>query len=268
MTTSRSFDRAAGYYDQTRLLPASIASEGIQAILDLGRPHGRFLEVGAGTGRISVPLLERGLDLIGCDLSGKMLRRLQGKYPAARLVQADGLLLPFPTANFDTVMTVHVLHLIPGWKEALHELRRVLTPEGVYLNVKTWAPAGVSLREQVRLHWRAWLKEHGREVRHPGLQDQEEFNQALQAMGVQVKEVEVVRYPLQFTLREELERFSTRTGSETWDIPDEIFEASMAELRAWAESEFDNLDQPRQDELRFAVDVVRFGSNKTGNSQQ
>jgi hypothetical protein len=90
----------------------------------------------------------------------------------------------------------------------------------------------------------------------------------VQAMGVQVREVEVVRYPLQFTLREELDRFSTRTGSETWDIPDEIFDASMTELRTWAESEFDNLNGPRQDELLFAVDVVRFGSNKTGNSQQ
>lgn len=267
MTTSRSFDRAAGYYDQTRPLPASIAHDGIQAILDLSHPDGRFLEVGAGTGRISVPLLERGVDLIGCDLSSKMLRRLHGKYPAARLTQVDALFLPFSGASFETLMTVHVLHLIPAWQEALREFRRVLTREGVYLNVKTWTPVGVSLRERVRLHWRAWLKEHGREIRHPGLQDQEEFNQALQAMDAQVREVEVVRYPLQFTLREELERFSTRTGSETWDIPDEIFEASMAELHTWAESEFDNLDQPRQDELRFAIDVVRFGSNRTGNSQ-
>ena len=260
MTDSRSFDRAAGYYDQTRPLPASIAHEGIQAILDLARPAGRFLEVGAGTGRISIPLLERGLDLLGCDLSGNMLGRFHEKYPPARLTRADALELPFPGDCFETVMTVHVLHLIPGWQEALREFRRVLTPEGVYLNVTTWAAAGASIREQVRLHWRGWLKEHGYEIRHPGLQDRQEFRQGLGSMGATVREVEVIRYAMEFTLRQELERFSARTSSETWDIPEEIFDRSMEELRLWTERDLGDLDEPRQDELRFAIDVVEFES--------
>jgi ubiquinone/menaquinone biosynthesis C-methylase UbiE len=128
-------------------------------------------------------------------------------------------------------MTVHVLHLVPGWQDALREFRRVLTPEGVYLNVKTWAPAGVSSREQVRLHWRGWLQEHGHEIRHPGLEKQEELNEALTSMNAQVREVEVIRYTLEFTLREELERFATRIYSETWDIPEELFE--RRNLETW-----------------------------------
>src|SRR6185369_6050073 len=101
MSNSRSFDRAADIYDQTRLLLDPIAKNGIQAILDLIGPNGRVLDVGTGTGRISVPLLERGVDLIGCDLSARMLRRLQEKLPSARIAQADASLLPFPTAHFD-----------------------------------------------------------------------------------------------------------------------------------------------------------------------
>lgn len=258
MTTSRSFDRAAGYYDQTRPLPDSIAQDGIQAILNLVRPGARLLEVGAGTGRISIPLLERGVDLIGCDLSANMLKRLQGKSPAARIVQADASQLPFPVANFDAVMTVHVLHLVSTWREALREFRRVVTPGGVYLNAKTWAPAGVSTREQIRLHWRGWMAKHGVEVRHPGIQDQEDLLQELQSMGAQWREVEVTRYSIQFTLREDLERFATRIYSETWDLPDDLFDASMHEVRTWAEAEFGDLDQALEDQLRFAIDVVRF----------
>src|SRR5262245_2671448 len=157
MSNSRSFDRAASIYDQTRPLFEPIAKHGIQAILDLTGPSARILDVGTGTGRISVPLLQRGADLIGCDISSKMLSRLQEKLPSARIAQADASLLPFPTAKFDVVLTVHVMHLIPPWREALREFQRVLKPNGTYLNVKTWAPAGVSVREQIRDYWRQWL---------------------------------------------------------------------------------------------------------------
>src|SRR4030095_16136094 len=114
MNNSRSFDRAADYYDQTRPLSEPSAKPGIQAILDITGPSARVLEIGTGTGRISIPLLERGLDLFGCDLSSKMLMRLHEKFPTARVAQADATVLPFPSAHFEAVVTVHVLHLIPS----------------------------------------------------------------------------------------------------------------------------------------------------------
>lgn len=257
MNKSRSFDRAAGYYDQTRPLPEPVAREGIQSLLNIVGEGARLLEVGAGTGRISIPLLERGVDLIGCDLSSKMLRRLQEKSASARIVRADALSLPFPTATFDFVMTVHVLHLVAGWQTALREFRRVLKPGGAYLNVKTWATAGVSVRDQIRAHWRGWLAEQGVDARLPGVQANAEFLQELQAMGANVQELEVTRYPLVFNLRDELDRFASRIGSETWEIPEAIFADSMRDLRDWTAQEYGDLEEPRTDELRFAIDLAR-----------
>jgi 16S rRNA A1518/A1519 N6-dimethyltransferase RsmA/KsgA/DIM1 with predicted DNA glycosylase/AP lyase activity len=72
-----SFDRAAGFYDQTRTLSEPMATIGVQTILDLAGPHGSILEVGIGTGRLGVPLLQRGANLIGCDLSIKMMNKLR-----------------------------------------------------------------------------------------------------------------------------------------------------------------------------------------------
>jgi ubiquinone/menaquinone biosynthesis C-methylase UbiE len=260
MSNSRSFDRAAGIYDQTRPLFEPIAKNGLQAILDITGPNARLLDVGTGTGRISVPLLERGTDLIGCDISSKMLSRLKEKLPSARIAQSDAARLPFPTAHFDVVLTVHVLHLISPWREALREFRRVLKPEGVYLNVKTWESAGASIREQLRVHWRRWLDAQGVSAGRVGIQNEAEFQQELQGLGGHLTEVEVIRYALPFTLREELERFESRVNSDTWDIPDDIFAQSMQELRAWVESEFGDLDPDGQltDEVRFVIDVVRF----------
>lgn len=258
MTTSRSFDRAADIYDQTRPLLEPIRNEGLPAILEQAGAHARILEVGAGTGRISIPLLERGADLIGCDISAKMLGRLQEKYPAARIAQADASRLPFPTNHFEAVLTVHVMHLIPPWREALREFQRVLVPGGVYLNVRTWDPVGVSIRSQVRGFWRSWLKERGVEAESVGIQDGSQFLPELQALGAQLSEVDVVHYPLTFTLRAELGRFESRSYSDAWHIPDDLHTASVEALRAWAVHAYGDLDQERADEVRFAMDIARF----------
>lgn len=260
MTDSISFDRAAGFYDQTRLLHEPIAQHGIQAILDLAGPGARLLDVGTGTGRISIPLLERGLDLVGCDLSAKMLLRLHEKLPAARITQADASLLPFPSSHFDVVLTVHVMHLIHPWREALHEFRRVLVPGGTYLNVKTWEAVGNSIRGRMREFWRDWLKAHGVDPRLPGVQADEEFLSELQSLDAQMTQMEVMRYPLAFTLREELERFASRVNSHTWDIPNAIFDASVEALRTWVTEEYRDLDETRSDEVRFVIDMARFRS--------
>ena len=85
MGNSRQFDRAAKYYDETRLLLEPIAKVGIPAILELLVPNARVLEVGSGTGRISIPLLERGVDLLALD---EALERLAAFNPeGARIVK-------------------------------------------------------------------------------------------------------------------------------------------------------------------------------------
>src|SRR5258707_11164628 len=104
MNTSLSFDQAADFYDQTRPLFDATADLGIQALLDAAGLGPRILEGGGGTGRISIPLLERGADLIGCDLSAKMLTRQREKYPSARLVQSDAAFLPFPSSHFEALI--------------------------------------------------------------------------------------------------------------------------------------------------------------------
>jgi SAM-dependent methyltransferase len=187
-----------------------------------------------------------------------MLHKLREKFPSARIARADATLLPFPANSFDVVMTAHILHLIPAWRDALREFQRVLKPGGQYLNLKTWEVVGTSLRAKMREFWRGWLATQGGDARLPGVQGKDELWQELQSMGAQWKEVEVIRYPLQYTLREELSRFEARISSDAWEIPDAMFDASLKELRAWVEGEYSDLDEPREEEVRFSIDVVSF----------
>jgi ubiquinone/menaquinone biosynthesis C-methylase UbiE len=258
MSNNPSFDRAAHIYDQTRPLVEPGASRGIQAVFDIIGSDARVLDVGTGTGRISIPLLERGVDLVGCDLSAGMLRRLQEKFSGAHLARADAAWLPFPSGHFGVVLTAHVLHLISSWREALHEFRRVLKPNGTYLNLKTWEPVGTSVRTTMRDFWRGWLLKQGIDARLAGARGNEELLSELKSLGAHLTEVDVIHYPLKFTLREELERLASRVASDTWDIPDAIFDASLKELEAWAAQEYGDLDGVFQDELRFAIDVAHF----------
>lgn len=260
MNTSQSFDPAASIYDQTRPLPELAATHGIQAILDIAGPEAYILDAGTGTGRISVPLLQRGARLVGCDLSLKMLRRLQGKFLSAQLSQADAVFLPFPANTFDALLTVHVMHLVGPWREALREFRRVLKPGSKYLDIHTYEPIGTSIRQQLREFWRSWVTAREVYVRHPGVQNRLEFVQELESMNASVTEVEVLRYTHTYNLREELERYRARVFSDTWRVPEDIFEASLQELRAWIIGTYGSLDEQVQDEVRFVIDVVRFES--------
>jgi len=259
MNTSLSFDQAADFYDQTRPLFEATANVGIQALLDAAGKEARILEVGTGTGRISIPLLERGADLIGCDLSAKMLKRQQEKYPAACLAQSDAVFLPFPSYYFDAVLTVHVMHLIGPWREALHEFKRVLKEGGVLLNVRTYESVGTSTRGAMRDHWRNWVDSQGVNTRHPGAQSTEEVQDELKSMGARLKEVEAVRFSIPFTLRAELDRYASRLFSDTWSVPEAIYQASLDELRLWVEREYGDLDSDRAETVRFVFDVASFG---------
>lgn len=231
MHNSRSFDQAVDIYDKTRPLPDASADVGIQSLLAAAGEGAHILEVGTGTGRISIPLLQRSADLIGCDLAAKMLARQREKYPSAHLVQSDAVFLPFPAACFDAVLAVHVMHLIGPWRKALREFRRVLKSGGVFLSVRTYEPVGESIRGRMRDHWREWLEMQGVDTRHPGVQTGEEQKAELEALGARLEEVEVIRFSLSSSVRSELDRYAGHVFSDTWSVPEVVYQASLAELR-------------------------------------
>ncbi len=257
--SDRAFDRAADYYDATRDLPAPLATDGIDAIQRFVQPQpgALILEVGAGTGRISVPLLQRGANLTGIDLARPMLRRLREKQPAVRLAEANAVHLPFAAGQFDGLLTIHVLHLVGRWREALREFKRVLRPGSAYVNSWHWH-ADDSVDQALRNYWRSRVEAHGAEWRRPGIQSREELVEALRGMGAQVEEVVVTRYQTTITPLSVVDGIASRVLSDTWEVPDEVFERTIGELRAWAAQTYGDLTAPHREEHRFLLDVTRF----------
>lgn len=91
MTSSDLWDAdTAARYDQSSA--AMFAPEVLDPTVDLLAEfagEGRALELAIGTGRVGIPLLERGVDVTGIELSAPMVEQLHRKRPDLPVVVGD-----------------------------------------------------------------------------------------------------------------------------------------------------------------------------------
>jgi ubiquinone/menaquinone biosynthesis C-methylase UbiE len=119
---SPEFDRIADVYDETRRALDVETLNGMKAVLDR---HGcrSLLEIGVGTGRVSAPLARTGIDLVGMDISRRMMERARSK-GLMNLVAAEGKMSPFKEKSFDGVVMAHVFHLLEDPLVVMREAAR------------------------------------------------------------------------------------------------------------------------------------------------
>jgi SAM-dependent methyltransferase len=250
---SISFDRAAGYYDATRALPddARAALAGVLAAELSGR--GRCLEIGVGTGRIALPLHDRGIPLVGADIAPAMLHRLVrnagGRQPFPLLL-ADATRLPLSGASFGAVLASHVLHLIPRWQAAVDEAMRVLRPGGTLLTdfgggaTMPWSGPSAELMERRGIsHRRPGVTAPGGIAAHLG-------------GAVRPRPLPPVAMTVGRSLRQDLDRWERQIDAWTWPYTTDQMRAVCADIRAWARARNWPLDQ--QVEARSVIQWWAF----------
>lgn len=92
------------------------------------------LDIGCGTGFLSLELAARGHRVTGVDFAPAMLAEARAKAAvqgrAVRFEEADAEQLPFAPASFDLVVSRHVLWTLPHPEAAIDEWIRVLRPGG------------------------------------------------------------------------------------------------------------------------------------------
>jgi ubiquinone/menaquinone biosynthesis C-methylase UbiE len=147
---------------------------------------GRVLELGAGTGRIALPLARAGVDLVGIDRSGAMLARARTRLRRAKLsdrvqlVRGDIRFLPFSSDSLSRRSPSPVSHASDGGfamvmapygvlqsllrdrdlSAALEEVLRVLQPGGTFgLELVADLPSWQEYRK--RLSLKGWRHRRG-----------------------------------------------------------------------------------------------------------
>jgi SAM-dependent methyltransferase len=139
-----SFDGVAELYDAAR---PEYPPEPIEVLVQLAelRRGDRVLEIGPGTGQLTVPLAQRGMTLTAAELGANLaalLRRKLASFPRAEVVNADFDDWAVPEGAFDLVVAATAFH----WLDSSTRVRRcasALRPGGALAIIETrWGVGG------------------------------------------------------------------------------------------------------------------------------
>ena len=166
------------------------------------RAGDRVLDIGAGTGALSLQAAALGAKVTAIDLSSAMVARLTQRlapYPECRALMMDGQALTFEDNMFDAAFCVLSTTLLPDWGAGMDEAVRVVRPGG-WIGIVHWAnPNGADIFSILS---RALKKlplptDSPNAPRLTALLSAHELRAALEARRCQVKEVERMDAPSQ-----------------------------------------------------------------------
>jgi demethylmenaquinone methyltransferase/2-methoxy-6-polyprenyl-1,4-benzoquinol methylase len=123
-------------------------------LVELASPRAgaHALDLATGTGDIAFALTVRGANVVGLDITARMIELARAKIGGAdkalavRFVVGDMLALPFPDRSFDIVTTGYGLRNVPNLALAIQEIHRVLKPGGQMLSLDFNRPSSAVVR--------------------------------------------------------------------------------------------------------------------------
>jgi ubiquinone/menaquinone biosynthesis C-methylase UbiE len=248
------FDRVAEVYDQTRSHSSAAMTKIIETLKRELEDSARILDVGAGTGRYSEPLQTKGLEVIGIDISRRMLGKAREKGTKI-LAVADARALPFRDSCFDSALSVHLLHLTREWEAVLNEVLRVTKDYFISIgweNSEGKISPGIVYKEL--------LEKHEYHHDHPGL--------AEPRLSEFVKPVkrEFITKDISNTERS-LGHLNDRVYGMQWGVPDDLHERVMKELRREFEGKVEYSNDIYLFKWRIA-DIRRYLDRKTSSRRK
>ncbi len=210
------FDPVAEVYDETR---DKLSTAELQALIR-ELEGSRTLEIAVGTGRLAKPLQDRGIDIIGIDVSARMLSRAKSKGTEG-LIRGEVTHLPVKDKAVDNVLAVHFLHLVPDWPTMLGEVTRVATKHLVSLDTRTISPIRPRELYLQRLEGRGFT---------PSIKPQGEL---LLAEKVRPRKMDLVEKASDVQdMDKMLNMLEKKWLAVTWGVPDSLHKEVIDELRS------------------------------------
>jgi ubiquinone/menaquinone biosynthesis C-methylase UbiE len=244
---SISFDSIAPVYDETRALDPASFNAALDFLTARFPPlkYKDLFEPGIGTGRIGVPMAERGYRVTGVDISENMLnvlaQKLSQRKPALPLEfhKADITFLPFGDAVFDIAVATHIFHLVRHWRKAMSEVFRVLKTDAPLVLLFT---GGGTEAPDIKARYRALSAEYGYTVRHIGMNSTTDLPEYAASIG---RHIEWVRGRWQWKQRVSLEKALADIGNKSYSsskhVPNDVHVKVMTKLELELKRQYGNL---------------------------
>jgi ubiquinone/menaquinone biosynthesis C-methylase UbiE len=149
MIKVKGFQDTIAWYNQnakqyTQVSAENANPEQIEQFSNLLPKNGKVLDAGCGSGRDTNLLVQKGLDVVGLDVSQGLIQEAKIQFPTLQFIEGNLLNLPFNNNMFDGVWAhASLLHLetIDEVKTVLKEFHRVLKNKGI-LHVLVKAQSG------------------------------------------------------------------------------------------------------------------------------
>ena len=121
---ANSFGPVADIYDRGR---PSYPAEALDWLLPPGTP--RVVDLGAGTGKLTRQIHDRGLAVTAVDPSDGMLGQLSAVLPGVPALLGTAEAIPLPDDTADAILVAQAWHWVDPAR-AVPEIARILTPGG------------------------------------------------------------------------------------------------------------------------------------------
>ncbi len=148
LSSEEGYDLAAEFYDEKEKYLNSFEKNKILPLLgDI--KNLTVLDVGAGTGRLSVQLAKAGAQVTALDVSANMLELIKRKNNKIQTTVADAENLPFEKESFDVVTAAFLIVHLKDPTRFFDEVYRVLKDGGTFVvtNINQKDPPEIKTKE-------------------------------------------------------------------------------------------------------------------------
>ena len=220
------YDRVADIYDATRSLPSDVMSAAVAALAGALDGCSVILDVGVGTGRFAEPVQALGFEVVGIDLSSRMVSKAKEK-GVPNLGIPDAHLMPLRDQSVAAVTVIHVLHLMRDWQAVVREIgrvsrKKVVSVIGRRTSGGTFQGFPTLAEEYSRLRTR---------LGYP-LKRLEDAEGALLEKIEPLEFVRVTEYTEEVNCDDEILYLENHGSSSTWGLPEDVHQKIIAELRS------------------------------------
>ncbi|WP_413175682.1 class I SAM-dependent methyltransferase [Anabaena azotica] len=256
-----SFDNQANSYDQRAGLSEELCRQIVEVVLSCAevQPDDLVVEVGAGTGIIGQWFVQSPCRYIGFDLSSNMLEvyksRLNCNQDNWRLVEADGnQQWPVADTTARVIFSSRAIHLL-DIKHTVNELYRVASDRTLFM-VGRIKRHKESVREQIRQQMQQQLQHHGLSGKRGEKNQHQLMELCVQRGGRKIEPVMVQEWKVTTTPQESLDNWQKKPGLGGINLPEQIKQNILDELRIWAKDKFGQLDQQMESQEAYILQGV------------